>query len=1049
MARERSIRALLPWALVLWSFVSAPLAAQVQIREQEIEGKTCYLFQNDFLTALVDPQQGGAVVALERGDAGEEPVPHVEGCTLARDAISGVATSYRVRYFVRSNSIAVLSMAWENADGLKVEKSFSLLEREMALRVRYRIANGSQKPVVIETRSMVPAGADAADEVRALERRGVRAVAVVKLRAGTSVELKRPSWVAVERRATDQELIAQAGPGLWDRVGLHYDDAQDAIVLDARSASIPAGKLMEERLTLLPVPYTPHVVAAAQGVVLGATVKTAGLSVRVKSDVVPIGDLDGNHVVVRFQGEGGEELSSLSSPPLQLTCGNRAAFAVFYEAPESARYRCELALPAQTQPEVLAAFTFVPDSETLQWLQIARAKLVLRDLKGWSAEPWTPVHSAFSPAVFLGPGGEELSALHLHVGVGEDETTVFELQLRASADSRPIFSVTELIDHASNRRVPPSKFRPRVVGREFLSFPSEHRTLTEAYMVLPATEDAEEGGQGRVKVALDFDSDGLEPGQYSGRLKIAVEGREASLPLLVRIWPVRRPRPGLVRLHAYRMRPFFGPAEARTVVRRWRQLHRYQVESLSLGLNTVRATGVVRPFPGSEVPWGFPDGLGVDSLSSLDFSSLDAWIGDLLLSGVHDFAVIVPPGSSLRASFLRDGETFLHTEGELSSWFWQEFAKYLFRKGFRNLCVVYEQPLEGSDVDHAWYQSAMMMSESGWSVCGPYAASAVRGIGPGRLRRVSRLLLLDKGAADAYPELLRGNSSLAAPSQKGGLWWSYLDTALTHQEATRYAWQAWEKGARVVALHSVHGPKRAEGRAADPASGAARPAQITDSLAWGGLRDGLDEVNYRAVLEWYLTHMPASEARSKALRRMKAGHAPGAIGLGRGESKKDLLALLSSLREDATRVTRRLYWNNLVLVRGEKALVEIVAEPQNAAQMDQAGLLAEIIEMLTNVSVAVVPAGQFSHRHAKPVVVLLGTEASNSAVAMVLSGRESRAEELGAQLRASGYLIEEIRPYSSRDPRYILLMGAGPEQLGRAVLSFKTKLRCEGAWLLP
>jgi hypothetical protein len=186
-------------------------------------------------------------------------------------------------------------------------------------------------------------------------------------------------------------------------------------------------------------------------------------------------------------------------------------------------------------------------------------------------------------------------------------------------------------------------------------------------------------------------------------------------------------------------------------------------------------------------------------------------------------------------------------------------------------------------------------------------------------------------------------------------------------------------------------------------------------LAWEGIRDALDVVNYLRLLE----------------------DAGGNVANGGGTEKRLVLEGLAAALKEARAKGITLRWRGHRLVtRGRPAAV-VAIDPAFTEQGEAAEMLNQIVQSRTGVSLPVVSLGSVAAAPHLAVAVTFGSPSTNRMISELAGARE---DELRWRLRANGCWLAEYRDGGTE---WLALMAADPEQWGGAVARFAAGLEVE------
>ncbi|KPK59173.1 MAG: hypothetical protein AMK73_08790, partial [Planctomycetes bacterium SM23_32] len=296
--------------------------------------------------------------------------------------------------------------------------------------------------------------------------------------------------------------------------------------------------------------------------------------------------------------------------------------------------------------------------------------------------------------------------MRVDVGVGEVETFVLGLTVEDAADLSIQARVAALATERGHHKLPTSAFDlAQVMGAPPSAERARGFTLPLAGPPWHFTGWA----------AVHMTTPDLAPGTYRGPFELTTYDRAAPVALEVTVWPVRRPRPGPLRVHVngppveiFDPSPVNEPPCA--------DLQRCGVGNVALdAARVVRAQDVRVLLGGGGRPrlweWlqGAPGLRGGASLPPLDFSAANGWIERLLLAGVQEVTVC----GSLSPAELCPPGIVAEERPRCAAWFWSALADHLRAKGFRRLHFMGTAPFGGADLTEDWFAVARLMRQAG------------------------------------------------------------------------------------------------------------------------------------------------------------------------------------------------------------------------------------------------------------------------------------------------------------------------------------------------
>ena len=1041
--RGRFPSAVLPVLAVL-VFGLAGVSASVEMETLSSGGDTLYMLKNAHLKAVIDPANGGSVRSGSPEEYSEDFLGETFSYTALEDRLRDTSIAYAVDNSTQSNSVATLTLHWEGPNGLVVRKNFSLLASELVLRVNYTIENGSQEKAALFCRSKLNFTVSEALELRGLGEDGLRVEKPQELSVDETLTLESPRWLCLIGEESHKGLMQLPSVQMLKSAEVTYSGAETSIGILGRSITIPAGKVLKSDLNLVRLRGVKSIVGQGQNIACAMEVETAGQTVRVKSNLLPLADLSSRTISLVFKDDQGEQVGELKREPTDLVCGEPEKFTFYWEAPQEGTFTCELKVAQKTEQPPLVAFSFDTATGDIEWQDARPSEATLSDLEDWEPRRPKVAQTTDREAKFYNARGDVIEQLWADVGLQEYETAVFDIEAPELGAQNIKPSLSEVTGVEGENKIPNSAIS------------------LERLTPLPDEEDPAAPDVDRVRFALHLNSFGLKPGTYKGKVQLSSQGNAPSLPLTAKVWPVRRGQPGLVRFHAHCLR--FSPTREQEDLQLWRKLRRYQSAAVLFKGRGMWQNDWVRLLE-SGLPLGSPEATSSlssasDALPPLDFSAIGPWLGDLLLVGMRDFVLVSGFRRHSVAPRLSDAETELEIPWqERSKWFWGQFSQYMKKKGFGNLYMMSPRPVGAETMDWRWQQAASALASAGWSVCGPYRESAIEMTSVPYLTRFSDLIMVEESALNSVRDVLDEKHPGRADGAQIGLWIPDFDLSAGYETSRDRIWEAWRMGVSVLAV-SPPRPRRPYG---PPGSRTGETsltaAETVDKISWEGARDAVDEINYLAQIDWYLREIESNgrtpSETSNLARRIRSAlrsRPPKDSEQNRENwpplTKRDLLSILTNLREDVAGMSGRLYWHDLLLFSRERSRIKIVVDEEQPAQTAQASILKELIRIKSGVSVPLLDASSFSPSVGQPVTLLLGTDVLNPAIQTVLDAQNIETSELAQRLSKDKHMILQFTGKADPSRRFIVLLGVDKKQLGRAVMNFRMGLHHEGDWLV-
>ncbi|NLW50850.1 MAG: YidC/Oxa1 family membrane protein insertase [Candidatus Brocadiaceae bacterium] len=965
--------------LLLWG-ACAPAGAATRLTEIPSDGGATYRLDNGAVSVAVLPADGAAVV-LRGSPAGGSG-------HLVRDVYLGRPCRYRLADLVRSDSLAVLRLHWESVEGLEVVKTISVLDGVRLVRVDYEVTNASGSDATLGTGFRF--GATAPDGRVVVRHAGgqMRGTAE-ELPDASGASFRSVAWFALTAPGGDGLAVVARG-GALSQLDLQRP-GPDEMVANGWLRALPEGRVLRTRLTLVPVEHMEGLVSASESHLCAVGMEHVANACRISLQVLPLLETVNGRARLELADPTGAVLS-IDAGRLTLAVGRPTPMTLHWGNPKPGVYDMRLLLPGLPAPLVLGRCRIAADGPRLEPspgrpVGLGRLGTVRpRAGQGGAAGPESRAD------MFYGGPSERLSVVRTDLGVDETETLV--VGVSQGLTGGPL-----------EARL--SRFVARQMGRELSSSAWEFLRIVAARAAdsthVPGSVTA--AGAGPVQtgspVGLRLRSPNVHAATYAGHLEVRRGRENGSLPIEATIWPVRRLRPGAVRL--YLMAPRVDPFQTD-----WRAdiptaaLRRAEVANVALDADSVAHGDAVRVLPetGPAVPvrrW-MRDRSASEAggaLPALDFSAATARLTRLLVAGLPDVTV----AGRLTPDGLLPPEAPPGERGRMLEWYWGAFAEHLRSLGFDRLCFVSPEPYGVDDAGAGWLETAHALRSAGWSVCGPFEPGSLTPAMVDRLADLTDLVLL---RADA-PGAVEAAAALAGRVRLGA-WAPGLPADISAHEGRLHAYR-WATGdADTIVLDQ---PNR-------PALQSTDDLRALDTLAWEGFRDGLDEVCYAALL---------GGPRTARMEDVPA--------------KREVLAQISASAPEGGLREPNLRWRDLTLVEAGKPRAAIAVDWDSPVQNAQADLLNALVRRRCGGRLPVVGLGEIGPTPEAPVVLLFGAPETNGRIADLAADAAPRLSE---RLRRDRYACVEFR---RQGVRFVGLLNAADADHGLPVLAFCAGFRQE------
>jgi hypothetical protein len=586
-------------------------------------------------------------------------------------------------------------------------------------------------------------------------------------------------------------------------------------------------------------------------------------------------------------------------------------------------------------------------------------------------------------------------------------------------------------------------------------------------------------GETRV-VWLRVATRGVKPGAYEATLRLDFsEGEKLALPVKLRVHPVRLTDKRIIALAAGGQ--VYGDVNNAPPARRFaRDLQAHGVEWSLLNAvrpSTLGAVGETDPL--DKVLAARKERLKAGDFPRVDFAAFDPWMEQAI---GHNLTRFKNGGmvENLNPKALGLDEA---QQRAARVWLRREVARYLRDKGVRVMVASSGDELSEAELRSRFLPWAKEMAESGWGVNSSFSFGEAK---PELVKEMSpyvALWTLNRGLMPSFVMGLREGKYAMRPGAILGTYGAGEGRGSEHRKPLHMGrglgWESWMWGVRDCSVNPYfkswlyyvdYGDRGQAGGVAgerfvsyldrdDP------EAPVADCPFWEGVRDGLEEGNLAAVLDWYLDRMgkaggavaaKAATARAELARVM--GDSPESIVrwetvtsygpntvrriLAGNEDfrkgKRKVLEILDSIRAEARAATKpSLSWNDVPLVVDGAARATIFAGDADAGPLAAAARDLVGVELPVNKGAAALPssAGTF---------VVVGNAKQNPVTRAVLG----RFKSGDAGTDGSGSWVLREFEDKAAGQRIVVVAGVDAEATRKAVGFFCRFLRAEGAWLM-
>jgi hypothetical protein len=582
---------------------------------------------------------------------------------------------------------------------------------------------------------------------------------------------------------------------------------------------------------------------------------------------------------------------------------------------------------------------------------------------------------------------------------------------------------------------------------------------------------------------VKLNSHGVDAGDYALTLHLKfAKGKEVTLPIKVKVYPVALPRHRLITLMPGGT--VYGDAnKAAIAVRFMKNLKSHGFEwsifnavrswkCAIRGKNTFLDTKYLAANRAKFLAGEFP---------TLDFRTFDPWVELSIAHNQTNFRMgdvnHYLRGNLKRARFEADEMP------PIEQWFSREFSRYMREKGVRLMVTSIGDELSVKELHARWLPWAKRMTDAGWGCASTFSGMAITT--PelnAALFPYVKLWTLNRGTILPFVEGLKSGRLKVRPDAVIGTYGAGEGRGTEfrkHLSMSRFlGWESWMLGVENCMPNPYFKSwiYYCDYRTKDYGIGGERfvsyvdkdnlKAPLADSPFLEGIREGMEDGNLCAMLSWYLDKMEAAGggAATKARATRKSldkilGNGPSATIKWKAwqhragyrahhikgtnpdfrKGKAQVLDLIASIRNDALRTVKpSLYWNDVQLIKDGKPVAAIYTT--GAATDD----LSQKTRALCGMALPVMKnAARLDARY--PVAIILGNGAKNPLAARVLTAQKT-ADASAAYPGTGGYFIKEFGQGARRT-----LLVAGPDDAGtsKGVALFQMFLHAKGAWIKP
>ncbi|MCM8758389.1 MAG: hypothetical protein NC906_01265 [Candidatus Omnitrophica bacterium] len=585
--------------------------------------------------------------------------------------------------------------------------------------------------------------------------------------------------------------------------------------------------------------------------------------------------------------------------------------------------------------------------------------------------------------------------------------------------------------------------------------------------------------QGETKILwLKVEAKNMKPGSYEVFFNLAFEkGEKISIPINIKIYPVIMPEHRIITLEAGGQ--VYGDVNNPGPALRFSKNLQANGFEWSL-INAIRpwTMGVVgeQGKLDEKLIARIINKINSQKPPKLDLSSWDTWVEQAISHGLIYFRIPDPVAAidgTLGKTKLSDDEKEI-----VRKWFSNEIKRYLEEKGIRLVYISYGDELSEKELREIFIPWAKKMTQYGWGCSSTFTGKYH--LNPelnNELYPYVKVWTLNRALVFEFMEKLKNGILKVRSDAITGTYGAGRGLGVEHRNPmgmSRFlGWESWYLGIRQCSpnpyfkgwLYYTRYDSRELGiggeRWVSYIDKDNENVPIADCPFLIGIKEGMEEGNLAAILDWYLDALETKKPESPALKsaREKRNQIIGmkAENTIRLEddiayemrvkrfpqdnriyqaAKKQLLEILTEIRKECLEVIKpTVFWNDIVLIKEGKI--------QTAIYGHYGGILAESIRNLSGITIPVFEnVEDFSKDY--EVSIVTGNSNSNKIVKNLVE-KIGLSEPDDVYPGKGNYFIREIKNPSNNSR--ILWIGA-PDDEGakKGVLLFSKFLRGEGTW---
>lgn len=578
---------------------------------------------------------------------------------------------------------------------------------------------------------------------------------------------------------------------------------------------------------------------------------------------------------------------------------------------------------------------------------------------------------------------------------------------------------------------------------------------------------------------IKLDSSGLSSGIHQGIFTLNfADQRSFSIPLTIRLFPVSLPRQRLITL-APAGTSYGNIRNVEPAMRFMRNLNDngYQWSIFSgIRISDARIVGETGELTVKKVENLLPE-IRTGTAPSLEFPTFADWIEQSIEHYLTNFKMGAF-SHNLRAALTRRTSMSEEDIDTAELWFCRELSRYLREKGVRIMITTRGDELSRKEIMEWYLPWAQRMAAAGWGCSSSFTGKQHVDPEINRLLRpYVKLWTLNRGLPILFTEALKAGTVAMRPDAILGTYGAGegrgTEIRKNLAQSRFLGWESWKLGVQNCSpnpyfkgwlYYIEYGKDRglAGERFLAYLDIDDLDAPMLNSPFIEGIREGMEDGNLAAILDWYLENLPPSELvdsvrqrRENIMTQDETALLPYSISERRSglrvmsikpdnvrfrTAKREVLECLAALRPEAqSAIKPTLFWHDIPLVADGTPQAAIYAADMDVTE------LTDTIKHLCGCELPVLR--DISERDSSyPVKIVVGNQTQNPLVKSMLSG--TGTEDATETYPGAGrYFIREIPLEDTVQSRLLFVAGPDEEGTQKGLRLFSRFLHARGAWI--